>query len=117
MPDTPGAANPRRNGAAHARDVLVVEDDPEMNELVGAYVGIAGFPYRAAFDGGAALEEVRRNPPALMVLDLMLPDQSGLEVCHQVKEQPQGRRVPIIILTALDSEESRRKGRECGADE
>src|SRR5688572_27220135 len=99
-------------------DVLVVEDDPEINELVGAYAQIAGFEYRRALTGSAAIAEVTRDPPAVIVLDVMLPDLDGFEVCRQIKQQYDGAgRVPVIFLTALDNEASRRKGMECGATE
>lgn len=103
---------------AHAngkREVLVVEDDPEINELVGAYARLAGFEYRSALDGATALAEVRRHTPSVIVLDLMLPDFDGFEVCRRVKREPGMGNVPVIILTALDNEISRRQGREAGA--
>jgi DNA-binding response OmpR family regulator len=107
---------PRGAGDA-GRDVLVVEDDPEINELVGAYAQIAGFEYRAALDGMTALAEARRRPPSVVVLDLMLPDIDGFEVCRQLKREFGNRRVPVIILTALDNDDCQRQGRACGASE
>ena len=97
--------------------VLVVEDDPEINQLVGAYAQLAGFEYRAAHTGSAALAEVSRLKPRVIVLDLMLPDLDGLEVCRRVKSERGNADVPVIILTALESEASRRRGAECGATE
>ena len=100
------------------RDVLVVEDDREINELVCAYAQIAGFGSRSALNGSEAVEQVRSRPPALIVLDLMLPDIDGFEVCRRVKAEAEasGRPIPvIIILTALDGEKSRQTGRSLGA--
>jgi DNA-binding response OmpR family regulator len=99
------------------KDVLVVEDDREINELVGAYVQIAGFEYRSALDGASALAEAREKQPSLIVLDLMLPDTDGFEVCRRLKSQEQTREIPIVMLTALSDEEHQRKGRECGASD
>jgi DNA-binding response OmpR family regulator len=96
-------------------DVLVVEDDPELNELVGAYVQIAGYEYRPAGDGAAAIRLARERQPALIVLDVMLPDIDGFEVCRRLKDDEQTRRIPIVMLTALDREEHRARGRACGA--
>jgi two-component system sensor histidine kinase ChiS len=99
-------------------EILVVEDDREINELVGAYAQIAGFGYRSALNGTDALSEVRSRRPALIVLDLMLPDLDGFEVCRRVRAEAQanGRPIPvIIILTALDGAKSRQQGLECGA--
>ena len=97
--------------------VLVVEDDRELNELIGAYVQIAGFRYHAALDGAAALREARARLPALVVLDVMLPDTDGFEVCRQLKSDQTTRQIPIVMLTALDREDSRAKGLQCGAVE
>src|SRR5687768_5577567 len=97
----------------NGRDVLVVEDDAELNELVGAYVQMAGFTYRRALDGAAALREASQRAPSLIVLDLMLPDTDGFEVCRRLKSEPHTSRVPVVMLTALDHDEHRRKGLAC----
>src|SRR5207248_6180985 len=85
--------------------VLVVEDDREINELVGAYVQIAGFEYRSALDGASALAEARQRRPSLIVLDLMLPDTDGFEVCRKLKSENATAHIPIVMLTALSDEE------------
>ena len=101
-----------------ADDVLVVEDDPQINELVGAYAVLAGFEYRRALTGTDALDEFKRRRPSVIVLDVMLPDLDGFEVCRLIKLQGQSAgEVPIIFLTALDGDAARRKGIECGAAE
>jgi len=105
------------NNASNGRSVLVVEDDREINELVGAYAQIAGFEYRPALDGTSALREAHARRPACVVLDLMLPDIDGFEVCKQLKNQADTRLVPVIMLTALVDEASKKRGRECGASE
>jgi DNA-binding response OmpR family regulator len=97
--------------------VLVVEDDREINQLVGAYAEICGFDYRPALDGQTALNESRRDPPDAVILDLMLPDVDGFEVCLQMRKDPAMHDVPIIILSALSGEKEKQRGRECGADE
>lgn len=99
------------------RSVLVVEDDQEINSLVGAYAEICGLKYRHAYDGKAALAEARRQPPDAVVLDLMLPDVDGFEVCRQMRATPSTAHTPIIILSALGGERDRQRGRECGANE
>jgi DNA-binding response OmpR family regulator len=100
-----------------ACDVLVVEDDADLNDLIGAYVGMAGFACRSALTGTDAIREIDRKQPAAVVLDLMLPDMSGFEICRRIKCGPAAEATRVIILTALDSEASRQRGRECGADE
>src|SRR5579871_5892341 len=89
------------------RHVLVVEDDPEINRLVGAYVEFAGFQYLSALDGAEAMAQLKAQLPCAIVLDLMLPDISGWEVCRRVKAGDQTQDIPVIILTALDNDDSR----------
>jgi DNA-binding response OmpR family regulator len=99
------------------RSLLVVEDDPELNELVGAYAQICGFEYRAALNGNTALAEAARRPPTLVILDLMLPDLDGFEVCRRLKGDARLRSIPVIILSALGGQEERDRGIDCGAAE
>jgi len=98
-------------------DVLVVEDDQDLNELIGAYVSITGLGCRSALTGADALREIDRKAPAAVVLDLMLPDMSGFDICQRIKCGVDSQMTKVIILTALDNEDSRTRGRECGADE
>ena len=100
---------------AHAGKVLVVEDDPELNELLGAYVQIAGFEYDTAQRGAEALTAARDRHPSLILLDVMLPDFDGFEVCRRLKSEEATRCIPVVMLTALDREEHRRQGMQCGA--
>ena len=96
-------------------DVLVVEDDPDLNELVGAYAQLSGFGYRAAATGASALSEAKAHPPALVLLDLMLPDMEGFDVCRRLKSEPATAHVPVVFLTCMDKEECRARGMACGA--
>lgn len=97
--------------------VLVVEDDRELNELVGAYAQICGYEYRKALDGAEALRQAGERAPDAVVLDLMLPDIDGFEVCRRLRSDPSTAGVPVIILTALDGAREREKGKACGATE
>ena len=96
-------------------NILVVEDDPEINRLLGAYVKMHGYGYRGAMNGAAGIREARAWHPSLIVLDLMLPDTDGYEVCRTLKSDSDTASIPIVMVTALSSEENRRKGLECGA--
>ena len=100
-----------------SRAVLVVEDDPEINELVGAYVQIAGFDYVRALNGTQAVEKARQNHLSLIVLDIMLPDFDGFEVARRLKNEETTRSIPIVMLTALDREDYRQRGKSAGAVE
>ena len=97
-------------------DVLVVEDDATINRLVCRYVKLAGFACRSALDGGAGLQEALSHPPRLVLLDVMLPDKTGFEVCKELKNDPRTCNVPIVLVTALADDESRQKGFQAGAD-
>jgi DNA-binding response OmpR family regulator len=103
------------NTAAGSDSILVVEDDPELNSLVGAYVELCGYSYRPALNGLAALEQARASAPALVVLDLMLPDLDGFEVCKRLKSDSSTAKVNVIMLTAMGGDDSRQRGLASGA--
>jgi DNA-binding response OmpR family regulator len=98
-----------------SRAVLVVEDDAEINALVGAYAQLCGFNYLAAMNGTDALAIAKMRQPSLVVLDVMLPDLDGFEVCTRLKADDATRSIPVIMLTALSGEQTRERGRRCGA--
>ena len=95
--------------------VLVVEDDPEINELIGAYVHLAGFRCRRVMRGDDALREAREHPPLLVVLDVMLPDLDGFEICRQLRADARTCSVPIIMLTAWTRKTCAAALTQCGA--
>jgi two-component system phosphate regulon response regulator PhoB len=97
--------------------ILVVEDEPEAVELVEFNLKQAGFSVIAAADGAAALKKARAESPALIILDLMLPEMDGLDVCKQLRRDPASARIPIIMLTAKAAELDRVLGLELGADD
>jgi DNA-binding response OmpR family regulator len=94
--------------------ILVVEDDPKTADTLRRYLEHGGFSVEVAFNGTQALEDFGREPPDLVVLDLMLPRIDGLEVCRRIRARS---RVPIIMLTARTTEEDRLRGLEGGADD
>ncbi len=94
--------------------VLVVDDDVTVREVVATYLREARHEVVEAPDGGTALRVMADRPADLVVLDLMLPDVDGLEVCRRVR---QASDVPIVMLTALGDEEDRVVGLELGADD
>jgi len=94
--------------------VLIVDDEPNIREVVGLYLRRDGHDVVSAADGEEALNLFRRADPDLVVLDLMLPKLSGLEVCRRMRAE---RRVPLIMLTARGEEEERIVGLSLGADD
>jgi two-component system phosphate regulon response regulator PhoB len=98
-------------------DVLVVEDEPDIRTLVVHHLTRDGFRCRTAATGPEALASVRRTPPDLLILDLMLPELNGIEVCRRLRADAATAAVPIIMLTARADEVDRVVGLEMGADD
>ena len=94
--------------------ILVVDDEPSISEVVGLYLRRAGYAVLVAHDGQEALEALERQPPDLVVLDLMLPKVDGLEVARRLRAAGD---TPIIMLTARREEGDRIAGLEMGADD
>jgi len=98
-------------------NVLIVEDEPDIGELIRFHVDREGYSSRIIASGRIALDEIRRRPPDLLVLDLMLPDLDGLEVCRRLKWDETTRAVPIVIVSAKGEEADIVSGLELGADD
>lgn len=96
------------------KHVLVVEDDPKIAQLLLDYLRSEGFAASSIADGQLALAQIQRSPPAVIVLDLMLPDLDGISVCRAVREFSD---VPILMLTARVDEVDRLLGLDSGADD
>jgi two-component system, OmpR family, alkaline phosphatase synthesis response regulator PhoP len=99
------------------RKILVVEDEPDIRELVRYNLEQSGFAVVEADDGEAALALVRNERPALVILDLMLPEADGMEICRILRSQPETMSLPIVMLTAKAGEVDRVLGLEFGADD
>ncbi len=97
--------------------VLVVEDDPDIAQLVVHYLEKAGFTADLAANGRDALVAIAARPPDVLVLDLMLPHVDGLEICRVVRGNTATAAIPIIMLTARAEESDRIVGLEIGADD
>ncbi len=97
--------------------ILVVDDEPEAVELVEFNLKQAGFEVISAQDGADALKKAKDKMPALIVLDLMLPEIEGLEVCKILRRNPATAGIPIVMLTAKAAELDRVLGLELGADD
>lgn len=110
----------QHTGATHEsaqaveRRVLIVDDEPSIRDVLGEYLAAAGFQIALAADGPSALRLAERQPPDLVVLDIMLPGMDGLEVLARLRETSA---VPIILLTARDAESDKLIGFEVGADD
>jgi two-component system phosphate regulon response regulator PhoB len=97
--------------------VLVVEDEPAQREVLSYNFEAEGFRVAQAGNGEEALMLIEESPPDVIVLDWMLPNVSGIEVCRRLKMRPETRGVPIIMLSARSEEVDRVRGLETGADD
>jgi len=97
--------------------ILVVEDEPAIQELIGVNLAQAGQQAVMAASAEQALERIRDELPDLVLLDWMLPGQSGLELARRLRADARTKRLPIIMLTARGDEEDKLRGLETGADD
>ncbi len=96
------------------KKILVVDDEKSIVEIVEGYLKKEGYSVIAAYDGSSALQQVQKHDPDLIILDLMLPEISGWDVCRTLRVKSD---VPIIMLTARDEVTDRIVGLELGADD
>ena len=97
--------------------ILIVEDEEDIAGLIAHHMQGAGFNIMVAYNGAAAFKEISKQLPDLILLDLMLPDIDGIEVCKMLKQKPGTRDIPIIMVTAKAEEVDRIVGLELGADD
>ena len=99
------------------RTVLLADDDPGLRRLISATLGADSFDILSADDGEEALAVARRERPALILLDINMPRQNGLDVCRQLKSDPETAGIKIVMLTASGAELDRRRAAEAAADD
>ncbi len=98
-------------------EILVVDDEPDISALVAYHLAREGYRVRTAADGAEALRTLEGQLPDLIVLDLMLPGMSGLEVLREVRRREETAGIPVILLTARRGEGDRVEGLRLGADD
>jgi DNA-binding response OmpR family regulator len=101
-------------GTTMVRRILVVDDEPNIREVLHQYLALEGYEVREASDGLEALRMIAESPPDLLILDLMLPGVDGIEVCRQVRRVSA---IPILMLTARGDETDKLEGFRYGADD
>ncbi len=99
------------------KNILVVEDDEDIQQLVGFNLIKAGFLVEYADSGEQALEKIKKQHPDLMLLDIMLPGMDGIDICKVLRSENQTAEIPIIMLTAKGEETDIVDGLEVGADD
>jgi DNA-binding response OmpR family regulator len=97
--------------------VLIIEDDADIAALIGHYLEKAGYSSETQSDGGRGLAQARETSPELVILDLMLPGMTGLEICRALRADDRTAALPIIMLTARGEEAERILGLDVGADD
>lgn len=97
--------------------VQIIEDEPDHARLLEHSLRQARYRTNVAYDGLVGLSDIKRLNPAIVLLDVMLPGLDGHEVCRRLREDPQTQNIPIVMITALTSEEHRVAGLELGADD
>jgi len=99
-----------------AKRILVIDDAPKIVDFIRRGLTYEGYIVDVAYDGQSGLEQAAREPPDLVMLDVMMPGLDGLEVCRQLRASPGGD-VPILMLTAKDAVSDRVAGLDAGADD
>ncbi len=99
------------------KKILIVEDEESLLKLESILLTTKGYLVQGATTGLAALDAVAAEPPDLILLDIMLPGLDGFEVCQRIKQNPETRSIPVILLTAKKTPEDVARGEEVGADQ
>lgn len=98
------------------KKILVVEDEESLLKLESILLTSKGYDVKGVANGQEALDAIAEEIPDLVLLDIMLPEMDGFEVCRRIKENPQTKDLPVVMLTAKKSREDMTRGQEVGAD-
>ena len=96
--------------------ILIVDDELEMVEMETVRLKASGYEVTAAYDGPSGLKQVKFLQPDLVILDIMLPQMDGYQVCERLKKDPQSQNIPIILVSAMDQKYDTNLGKKVGAD-
>lgn len=100
-----------------AKKVLIADDEPDILEIIKYNLSVEGYEVITAKDGSEAIDKAKATRPDLIILDIMMPRKTGVEVCEYLRSQPEFQETLIIFLTAMNDESSHIKGFETGADD
>ena len=104
-------------GMSGQAKILIVDDDSDVAEILADLLQSGGYAVRTAGSGAQALAQIEREPPDLVLLDVMMPNMTGYEVCNRIRANPATVFLPVIMLTGMDANVERIKGIEAGADD
>jgi len=99
------------------RKILIVDDDPQIRKILERMLKGPDYDVRMVADGDAAIEQVKADPPDLVILDIMMPGISGIEVCSEIRKSRPQSGIQILMLSAKESQADRRRALEYGADD
>ncbi|MGD9690886.1 MAG: two-component system response regulator [Phycisphaerales bacterium] len=99
-----------------APHILLVDDNEQNLELLEAFLEELDASISVAQDGMEALASVKRDPPDLILLDIMMPRMSGYQLCQKLKAEPATRSIPVVMVTALNEVADMERARDCGAE-
>ncbi len=97
--------------------ILVIDDERDLVDLLAMRLEIDGFTIMKAFNGKEALSKLKEKKPDIILLDIMMPEMNGYEVCQEIKNDSQYKNIPVIILTAKVRKEDQERGRQVGSDD
>lgn len=99
------------------KKILIVDDDPQIRKILERMLTGELYELSQAADGEIAFRMVQADPPDLVILDIMMPGMSGIEVCRKIREQDPAKHIHVLMLSAKDSQSDRRRALEYGADD
>lgn len=97
--------------------ILIVDDEPQIHTVLGKLLSKEGFQVASAYSAEQAFQKVEENRPDLMILDVMMPKVSGIDVCNKLKADPKTKDILILILSARETQADRLEGLTHGADD
>lgn len=100
-----------------AKRILIVDDEPDVTELVGYQLRAKGFSVEALNDPTQSIAKIRAFQPDLIILDVMMPNISGIQICRMLRADPKSKAIPVVFLTARAEEADRVLGLEVGGDD
>lgn len=99
-----------------AHRILVVDDDPHLVKVVSMYLAIEGYDVQIAGTAEEGLAEMERQRPDLIIMDIMMPGMDGIEACRRIKSDPDTEAIPVVMFSALSSDDDVERARMAGAN-
>ena len=106
----------KSTGAVRTAKILVIDDEPEITEIVEAFLDNAGYSVKVENHAMKAIETARQLKPDLILLDIMMPGMDGYAICNRIKAEPAMANTPVIFLTGKDSKEDQGRSFQAGGD-